>query len=75
MRKFNRLQLRQFKKETLEKRKLENRKLKKAFNKAFRKAFKKLTLKLATKSIGLELSSNSEKSPQIALNYLDFADK
>ena len=67
MRKFNRLQLRRLKKETLEKRKLENRKLK--------KAFRKVTLKLATKSIGLELSNNSEKSPQIILNYLDSADK
>ena len=75
MRKFNRLQLRQFKKETLEKRKLENIKLKKAFNKAFRKAFRKVTLKLAIKSIGLELSSNAEKSPQIVLNYLDPSDK
>ena len=75
MRKFNRLQLRQFKKETLEKRKLENIKLKKAFNKAFRKAFRKVTLKLAIKSIGLELSNISEKSPQIVLNYLDPADK
>ena len=71
MRKFNRLQLRRLKKETLEKRKLENRKLKKAF----RKAFRKVTLKLATKSIGLELSSNSEKSPQIVLDYLDYTDK
>ena len=75
MRKFNRLQLRRLKKETLEKRKLENRKLREAFNKTFRKAFRKVTLKLAIKSIGLELSSNSEKSPQIVLNYLDPADK
>ena len=67
MRKFNRLQLRRLKKETLEKRKLENRKLKKAFKKAM--------LKLATKLIGLELSNNSEKSPQIALNYFDYTDK
>ena len=71
MRKFNRLQLRRLKKETLEKRKLENRKLKEAFN----KAFKKVTLKLAIKSIGLELSNISEKSPQIVLNYLVPADK
>ena len=75
MRKFNRLQLRQFKKETLEKRKLENRKLREAFNKTFRKAFRKVTLKLAIKSIGLELSNNSEKSQQIVLNYLDPSDK
>ena len=75
MRKFNRLQLRQFKKETLEKRKLENIKLRKAFNKTFRKAFRKVTLELAVKSIGLELANISEKSPQIALNYLDPADK
>ena len=67
MRKFNRLQLRRLKKETLEKRKLENRKLK--------KAFRKVTLKIAIKSIGLELSNISEKSPQIVLNYLDPADK
>ena len=53
MREFNRLQLRRLKKETLEKRKLENRKLK--------EAFRKVTLKLAIKSIGLELSNISEK--------------
>ena len=58
MRKFNRLQLRRLKKETPEQRKLENRKLKKAFNKAFRKAFRKVALELVTKSIGLELTSN-----------------
>ena len=75
MRKFNRLQLRRLKKETLEKRKLENRKLKKVFNKAFRKAFRKVALELVTKSIELELSNISEKSPQIVLNYLDSADK
>ena len=75
MRKFNRLQLRRLKKETLEKRKLENRKLKKAFNKAFRKAFRKVALELVTKSIGLELTSNSEKSPQNVLDYLDSTDK
>ena len=75
MRKLNRLQLRRLKKETLEKRKLENIKLKKAFNKAFRKAFRKVTLKLATESIGLELSNISEKSPQIVLDYLDYTDK
>ena len=75
MRKFNRLQLRRLKKETLEKRKLENRKLREVFNKTFRKAFRKVTLKLTIKSIGLELSNISEKSPQIILNYLDAADK
>lgn len=67
MRKYNRLELRQLKKETLEKRKLEHRKLKKAFKKAM--------LNIATKSIGLELENNFEKSPQNVLNYLDFADK
>jgi len=67
MKKFNRLQLRQLKKETLEKRKLEHRKLKKTFKKAM--------LNIATKSIGLELENNIEKSPQNVLNYLDFADK
>ena len=69
------MQLRQFKKETLEKRKLENRKLRNAFNKTFKKAFRKVTLKIAIKSIGLELSNISEKSPQIVLNYLDCTDK
>ena len=67
MKKYNRLELRQFKKETLEKRKLEHRKLKKVFKKAM--------LNIATKSIGLELENNFEKSPQNVLNYLDFADK
>ena len=67
MRKFNRLQLRRLKKETLEKRKLENRELEKAFKKAM--------FKLATKLIGLELSNNSENSPQNVLNYLDSTDK
>ena len=67
MRKYNRLELRQLKKETLEKRKLEHRKLKKVFKKAM--------LNIATKSIGLELENNFEKSPQIVLNYLDFEDK
>ena len=67
MRKYNRLELRQLKKERLEKRKLEHKKLKKAFKKAM--------INIATKSIGLELENNSEKSPQIVLNYLDFADK
>ena len=67
MRKYNQLELRQLKKETLEKRKLEHRKLKKVFKKAI--------LNIATKSIGLELENNFEKSPQNVLNYLDFADK
>ena len=67
MKKYNRLELRQLKKETLEKRKLEHRKLKKVFKKAM--------LNIATKSIGLELENNFEKSPQNVLNYLDSADK
>lgn len=63
MKKFNRLQLRRFKQEKLAHRKEEHRRLKKALHKA--------VFNIAAKSIGLELTPNSdENNPQGEINYL-----
>ena len=63
MKKFNRLELRRFKKETLLKKKEEHRR--------FRKILKKAIMNIAKASISLELNSDESNYPQAEINYLD----
>ena len=64
MKKFNRLQLRRFKKETLLKKKEEHRRFKK-------KILKKAIFNIAEASIGLELNTDESNYPQAEISYLD----
>ena len=63
MKKFNRLEFRRFKKETLLKKKEEHRR--------FKKVLKKAIMNIAKISIGLELNSDESNYPQAEINYLD----
>ena len=63
MKKYNRLQLRRFKKETLLKKKEEHRR--------FKKVLKKAIMNIAKASIGLELNSDESNYPQAEISYLD----
>ena len=63
MKKFNRLEFRRFKKETLLKKKEEHRR--------FKKVLKKAIMNIAKASIGLELNSDESNYPQAKINYLD----
>ena len=63
MKKYNRLQLRRFKKETLLKKKEEHRR--------FRKILKKAIMNIAKASISLELNSDESNYPQAEISYLD----
>ena len=63
MKKFNRLEFRRFKKETLLKKKEEHCR--------FRKILKKAIMNIAKASISLELNSDESNYPQAEINYLD----
>ena len=63
MKKFNRLELRRFKKETLLKKKEEHRR--------FRKILKKAIFNIAEASIGLELNTDESNYPPAEISYLD----